>query len=379
MQGRGGCAIDLDALAHNLGEVRRLVGPRVRICAVVKANAYGHGAAPVSRRLLAGGAQMLAVASLDEAHELRRGGVAAPILVLGGVAPADAGAAVELGLSIVAWDGESLATLASAVPAGRRLRVHLKVDTGLGRLGARPRDLAGLASAALAGPFEVEGVLSHLASGEVEDHPTVEEQQRAFEDAIAALAEGGLRPALRHLANSGALLAHPSTHYDMVRPGLVLYGALPAPALAARIRVRPVMQLRATVLQVKDVEPGAGIGYGSTHRMARHGRIAVLHLGYAQGVPRALSNRGTAILRGHPAPIVGMVSMDHTTVDATAIPEARAGDEAILWGSDAPGNDVMSVGALAGTLGYELLTGVPREVPRIHVSADVARSATRQG
>ena len=238
MQGRGGCAIDLDALAHNLGEVRRLVGPRVRICAVVKANAYGHGAAPVSRRLLAGGAQMLAVASLDEAHELRRGGVAAPILVLGGVAPADAGAAVELGLSIVAWDGESLATLASAVPAGRRLRVHLKVDTGLGRLGARPRDLAGLASAALAGPFEVEGVLSHLASGEVEDHPTVEEQQRAFEDAIAALAEGGLRPALRHLANSGALLAHPSTHYDMVRPGLVLYGALPAPALAAKFGLR---------------------------------------------------------------------------------------------------------------------------------------------
>ena len=271
-----------------------------------------------------------------------------------------------------------LANMASGLLGGA-VGFHALSASLLGyRMGANSR-VIGLASAALAGPFEVEGVLSHLASGEVEDHPTVEEQQRAFEDAIAALAEGGLRPALRHLANSGALLAHPSTHYDMVRPGLVLYGALPAPALAARIRVRPVMQLRATVLQVKDVEPGAGIGYGSTHRMARHGRIAVLHLGYAQGVPRALSNRGTAILRGHPAPIVGMVSMDHTTVDATAIPEARAGDEAILWGSDAPGNDVMSVGALAGTLGYELLTGVPREVPRIHVSADVARSATRQG
>lgn len=377
MQGRGVCAIDLDALAHNLREVQRIVGPRVRTCAVVKADAYGHGSVAVSRRLLAEGVQMLAVASLHEARELRRGDIAAPILVLGGVSPAEAAVAVDLGLSVVAWDARAIGELAAAVPAGRRLRVHVKIDTGLGRVGAMPGDLDAICGAVSAAQFEVEGVLSHLASGETPGDPSVERQIAEFERAVAAMADRGLRPPLRHLANSGGLVADARTHFDMVRPGLVLYGALPSPALADRIRLRPVMQLRATVLQVKEIPAGHGVGYGSTHRMADHGRIAVLHLGYAQGVPRALSNRGTAILRGHPAPIVGLVSMDHTTVDASGIPGVRVGDEAVLWGSDAGGNDVMSVARLAGTIGYELLTGVPPGLPRTYLSDDVARAAHR--
>ncbi len=377
MQGRGVCAIDLDALAHNLSEVRRIVGPRVRTCAVVKADAYGHGAVPVSRRLLAEGAQMLAVASLHEARDLRRGGIAAPVLVLGGATPAEASAAVELGLSVVAWDARAITELAAAVPAGRRLRVHVKIDTGLGRVGAMPGDLDAICAAVSASSIEIEGVLSHLASGETPGDPSVERQVAEFGRVVAAMADRGIRPALRHLANSGGLVADSRTHFDMVRPGLVLYGALPSPALADRIRLRPVMQLRACVLQVKDMPGGHGIGYGSTHRMPDHGRIAILHLGYAQGVPRALSNRGTAILRGHPAPIVGLVSMDHTTLDASAIPGVRVGDEAILWGSDVEGNDVMSVARTAGTIGYELLTGVPGGLPRTYQSDDVARSAHR--
>lgn len=377
MQGRGFCAIDLDALTHNLREVQRIVGPRVRTCAVVKADAYGHGAVPISKCLLAGGVQMLAVASLHEARDLRRGGIAAPILVLGGVAPAEVPAAVEMGLSVVAWDPATIAAVAAAVPAGRRLRVHLKVDTGLGRVGLLPRDLGAVCDALGTGSLEVEGVLSHLASGEVPGDPSVDRQRAEFERIVAALADRGLRPSLRHLANSGGLVADRRTHFDMVRPGIVLYGGLPSPGLADRIRLRPVMQLRANVLQLKDLPPDHGVGYGSTHRMADHGRIAVLHLGYAQGVPRALSNRGSVILRGRPASIVGIVSMDHTTVDVTDLPGVRVGDEAILWGSDAPGHDVMAVGRTAGTIGYELLTGVPRELPRVYASDDVARSAHR--
>ncbi|MFM7737238.1 MAG: alanine racemase [Alphaproteobacteria bacterium] len=375
MQGRGVCAIDLDALSSNLREVQRIVGPRVRTCAVVKADAYGHGAVPVSRRLLAEGVQMLAVASLHEARELRRGDIAAPILVLGSVAPAEASVAVDLGLSVVAWDARAIAELAAAVPAGRRLRVHLKVDTGLGRIGAIPRDLDPVCDALRSGSLELEGVMSHLASGEVPGDPSIDRQLSEFERVLAAMADRGLRPSLRHVANSGGLLSDPRTHLDMVRPGLVLYGALPSPDLADRIGLRPVMQLRATVLQRKDLPPGHGVGYGSTHRMADHGHVAVLHLGYAQGVPRALSNRGVAILRGKPAPIVGLVSMDHTTIDVTGIPDARVGDEAILWGSDVKGNDVMSVARLAGTIGYELLTGVPASLPRTYLSDEVARSA----
>jgi len=377
MQGRGVCAVDLDALSHNLREVQRVVGPRVRTCAVVKADAYGHGAVPVSRRLLSDGVQMLAVASLDEARELRRGGIAAPVLVLGGVAPGEAAVAVDLGLSVVAWDPASISRIAAAVPAGRRLRIHLKVDTGLGRIGALPVEIDAVCEALRSSALEVEGVLSHLASGEIPGDPGVGRQIEEFERVLAALADRGFRPALRHLANSGGLLADRRTHFDMVRPGLVLYGALPSPVLADRVRLRPVMQLRASVLQVKEIPAGHGVGYGSTHRMANDGRIAVLHLGYAQGVTRALSNRGTAILRGRPAPILGLVSMDHTTVDASAIPDVQVGDEAILWGSDAGGNDVMSVARLAGTIGYELLTGVPSVVPRSYLTEDVARSAHR--
>lgn len=379
MQARGTCSIDLDAIAHNLGEVRRVVGPRVRVCAVVKADAYGHGAVPVSRHLLAHGAEMLAVASFDEARELRRGDIAAPVLVLGGIPAADAAAAADLGLVAVAWDPRAIGELGRAVPAGRRLRVHLKVNTGMTRIGCDPADLGAAADALLAGPFEVEGVLSHLACGEVPGDPSVAAQRAAFEEAIAVLAGRGLRPAVRHLANSGGLLADAATHFDMVRPGLALYGLLPSPLLADRAQLLPAMQFRAAIVALREVPAGARVGYGHTHEMRRPGRVAVLHVGYAQGYPRALSNRGSVLVRGRLAPVVGIVSMDHTTIDVTDVPGVAVGDEAVLWGhGDEPSLDVMSVGGLAGTIGYELLARVPGAIPRVHVSGIRARSAAHR-
>ncbi|HZR83857.1 MAG TPA: alanine racemase [Candidatus Binatia bacterium] len=377
MQPRGVCRIDLDALAHNLREVRRVVGSAVRVCGVVKADAYGHGAVPVARTLLAHGADSLAVACFDEARDLRRGGIAAPVLVLGGVPASDATAACELGLSVVAWDARSLAELAAALPAGRRLRVHLKFDTGMNRIGAPVADVGALADAVRGLAIDVEGVMSHLACGEVVSDESVARQRARFEEALAALAQQGLRPGLRHLANSGGLLSDPATHYDMVRPGIVLYGALPARELASRVSVRPVMQLAATVIQVRDVAAGERVGYGLTFEAKRPSRIAVLALGYAQGVPRSLSNRGAVVVRDRLAPIAGIVSMDHTAIDVTDVPEVATGDEAIFWGrAEEPRLDVMDVGERAGTLGYELLTRVAASVPRVYRARDVARRAS---
>ena len=376
MQARGVCRIDLDALAHNLGEIRRVVGPRVRICAVVKADAYGHGAVPTSRALLAEGAHSLAVTSFDEARDLRRGGIAAPILILGGLAPDDAAPAAELGLSAVAWDPRALAELAAAVPSGKRLRIHLKFDTGMTRIGASPDDVGVIADTVRGLPLEIEGVMSHLACADQPEHASVVEQRSRFEAVLAALAAAGVKPQLRHLANSGGLLADRATHFDMVRPGIALYGGLPAPAYAAQVSLRPVMQLAATVVQVRSVPAGAGVGYGLTFETRRPSRIAVLGLGYAEGYPRALSNRGFVVVRDRLAPVAGIVSMDHTTIDVTDVPDVQPGDEAILWGrEEEPRLDVMEVGAAAGTLGYELLTRVGAQVPRVYRASDVAQRA----
>ncbi len=349
----------------------------MRICGVVKADAYGHGALPVSRTLLARGADALAVASLDEARELRRGGLAAPLLVLGGVAPSTAAAAVELGLSVVVADEESARQLAEALPAGRRLRVHLEVDTGMTRRGTALADLGGLADALRALPLEVEGVMSHLACGEQPGHESVARQRRTFDEALAALGAAGIRPALRHLANSGGLLGDPATHYDLVRPGIALYGGLPDPALADRVDLRPVMQLRTYVEQVRTAPAGTGVGYGLTFTTRRESRLAVLRMGYAQGYPRSLSNRGQVVVRDRLAPVVGIVSMDHVTIDVTDVPGVRSGDEVILWGRAAePRLDVMEVGERAGTLGYELLTRVGRSIPRVYTGAErIAKEA----
>jgi len=367
MTPRAVCTIDLAALTHNLREVRRIVGETVRICAVIKANAYGHGAVPVARALLRAGAQSLAVTSLDEARELREAGLAVPILVLSGVDPADATEAVRLGLVPVAWEPDRLRALAAAVPRGARLAVHLKIDTGMRRLGSD--DAAALAKAARAESLFVDGVFSHLACADQAGHPSVEAQIRAFETAVATIEAAGLRPRIRHLANSAGLLAGPQTHFDMVRPGLLLYGCSPGPDLPDHPALRPVMELRTHILHVKTVPAGSGVGYGWTFETTRESRLAVLPIGYGQGYPRALSNRGEVSLRGARAPVVGAVSMDHITIDVTDIRDAQPDDAVTLWGG-ADGPEVMRLAERAGTIGYELLTSIARDATRSYRGRD---------
>jgi alanine racemase len=355
---------------HNLAEVRRVVGAGVAVCGVVKADAYGHGAVPVARSLVAAGIEHLAVASCDEAVELRRAGIAAPILVFAGARPARAREAARLGLDLAVWSAADVRALGAALAPGERLAVHVKIDTGMHRFGAPADQLPELVAALRAGPFEVAGAMSHFACADEAGHPSVAAQRDAFARALGVLEELGVRPRLRHLANSAGTLADPRARYDMVRAGLLLYGCAPAPGLAAGLDLRPVMRLESRIAQIKTILPGDSVGYGFTFTAGRATRIAVLPVGYAFGYPRALSNRGAALVRGRLAPVVGTISMDHVTLDVTDVPDAAEGDVVTLWGHDGAARiDVMELGARAGTIGYELLTCVSQRTPRIYTGS----------
>ncbi len=361
---RAVCSIDLDALTHNFGEVRRLVGPEVRICCVVKAQAYGHGAVPIGRTLARAGAHALAVTSFDEARELRDTGVDLPILILSGIEPSLVTEAVRLDLFPVVWDAAQLRALAAEAPTGQRLGVHLKFDTGMRRLGAD--DATDLAEAALTGAISVEGTLSHLACADEPRHASVEAQLEDFRAILRTIEAAGVRPGIRHLANSAGMLADARTHLDMVRPGLLLYGCHPQTdgrSPGSALDLRPVMEFKTKILHVKDAPSGAGVGYGWTFETRRPSRLAVLAIGYGQGYPRALSNRAEVSVRGHRAPVVGAISMDHTTIDVTDVPDPRIGDEVTLWGGTS-GIDAGDLATKAGTISYELLTRVSRDIPR---------------
>lgn len=364
---RATCRIDLAALRHNLAAIRRAIGPGTAVCGVVKGDAYGHGAVPIARTLAAAGIEHLAVASLDEATELRTAGIEVPILVFGSVRPDRAREAVRLRLAVTVWSAAAARALAGALDPAEPLDVHLKIDTGMHRIGALADDLADLVAAVRAGPFRIAGTMSHLACADEPGHASVPGQIEAFERALQRLAELGAKPGIRHLANSAGAVEWPRARFDMVRAGIALYGGAPSPQLAGRLVLEPVMSLRTRILQVKTIPPGDRVGYGHTWIATRPTRLAVLPVGYAIGYPRALSNRGEVLVRGRRAPVAGIVSMDHVTIDVSDVPDASEGDVVTLWGSDGSQHlDVMELGARAGTIGYELLTCVSPRTPRIY-------------
>jgi alanine racemase len=364
---RAVCRIDLGALRHNLSEIRRAIGPGIAVCGVVKGDAYGHGAVPVATALEAAGIEHLAVASLEEALELRRAGVTVPVLIFGGVRPDRAREAARERLAVTVWSAATARTLAAALDPEEPLDVHVKVDTGMHRVGALADDLSELITALRAGPFRIAGTMSHLACADEPGHPSVPPQIAAFASALQTMDARGVQPGLRHLANSAGAVEWPSARYDMVRAGIALYGGTPSPGLAGRLDLRPVMSLQTRVVQVKTIPAGDCVGYGHTFAATRPTRLAVVPVGYAIGYPRALSNRGEVLVRGHRAPVVGIVSMDHVTIDVTDVPSVAEGDLVTLWGTDGTQLlDVMDLGARAGTIGYELLTCVSPRVPRIY-------------
>lgn len=358
--------VDLGALRENY----QLAAARAQgrqVIAVIKADAYGHGAVEVGRALDQAGAAMLAVAYLEEGVALRAAGLRAPILVFAGCLPGDAGAFLEHALTPVVAGPETLEAALTAAGQDRGpWRVHLEVDTGMARLGFAPKDAVAAAERLAGAGLVVEGVMTHLAAAD--DAPAVTGLQLdRFDNVLADLAGHGLRPSYAHAANSAGLLHLRPTH-SAVRPGLLLYGVHPRP-LGPSLEVEPVMRVTARVLQVRGLGTGSPVSYGGRWRARRPSRVATLAFGYADGLPRteAASEHGFVTLRGARAPIVGTVCMDFTIVDVTDIPSAAEGDEAVVLGESPSAWDLAS---WAGTNAWQVFTGIGARVVRRYVSGN---------
>lgn len=365
--------VDLGAIAHNVKELIRVKDSRAKFMAVVKANGYGHGAVPVARTALAAGAEWLGVAILTEALELRRAGLDGPLLVLGFTPPeqSDLVVANDVSQAVYTIDG-ARALSEAAARAGRPARVHLKVDTGMGRLGVTPDD-AGLAAARIIAGLPgliLEGVFTHFATADATDKGYAREQFARFTAFLARLQAARFDFGLRHAANSAALIELPETHLDLVRAGIAVYGLYPSDEVERRVDLRPAMSLKVRVAHVKEVPAGTGVSYGRTFVTGRPSVVATLPIGYADGYPRSLSSRGVVLVRGRRAPIIGRVCMDQCMADVTGIPGVAAGDEVVLMGrQNGAAVTADDLARLEGTINYEVVCDVTARVPRVYSPA----------
>lgn len=363
------CLIDHEALRWNLQQIRKKVGDRVKILSMVKANAYGHGAVAVARTLAAAGSDAFGVATLEEGVELRRGGIAAPILVLAGAYDDQLGDFLTHALTPVVHDVAALKRLETAAKRhDTQLEVHFKIDTGMGRLGFPAAEVDHwLPEVERLTALKVAGAFSHFSHAESVDGVYTQTQLVNFEAVLERLRARHIVPPLVHFANSAATITLPSAYYDMVRPGIMLYGVYPAPAMASQITLKPVLAWKTRILQLKKVPAGTPVSYGQTFTTRRKSLIATLPLGYADGYPRLLSNRGEVLVGGQRAPVAGRVCMDLTMVDVTDIRNVKQGDEVVLLGRQ--GNAEISaeeIAAWASTISYEILTSISARVPRVH-------------
>ena len=369
--------IDLGALAHNVEVVRRTVAPAA-VWAVVKADGYGHGAIAVATTALGAGATGLCVALVDEGLELRRAGVTAPVLVLSEQPVAQAGAMVTADLTPTVYPPPCVAGgAAAAAAAGRLVGVHLKVDTGMHRVGVAPHDALALVETIRSSPWlQLTGVFTHLARADEPDAADNAQQLQRLDDVVAAMRAAGHTVPLLHAANSAAALGLPGSRHDVVRLGIAMYGIEPGPALADRCgELRPVLSLRARVSMVKQVAAGERISYGLRHRFERDTTVATVPIGYADGVRRALSDTGgVVLLHGQRVPIVGVVTMDQLMVDCGALDAAEpvaVGDEVVLLGTQRRGSGEGSIrveewASRLGTIGYEVVCGLSKRIERVY-------------
>ena len=363
--------VDLSAIGQNAHLVKELVGPDTQVLVSLKADAYGHGALRVARTVLHNGASWLGVATVSEAEPLRTAGITAPILVFGYTAPWQAREAVRLNLRATVYALESARALARAArDLGHDVRVHVKIDTGMARLGLRAEDISAImdfvAELRELPGLIMEGIFTHFATADSADQTYALRQLDRFLAVLAALEERGLRPPLVHAANSAAMLTLPEARFDMVRPGVAIYGLSPSEEVRLPDGFQPALAFKTQVAQVKDVPAGEGISYGAAYITEAPARIAVLPVGYADGFRRAPANWGEVLVRGRRAPLVGRVCMDQCMIDVTAIPGVRQGDEVVLIGRQ--GGDELTAEAVAarlGTISYEVVAELLARVPRI--------------
>ena len=362
-------AISLKALAHNFDEVVRRAGGR-GIVAVVKAGAYGHGLVAVSRHLLGCGATMLGVALIEEGRELRTAGIDAPILVMGPVFPWQADAIVEWRLTpTVAGLAFASALDAAANKRGGQVSVHVKIDTGMGRIGIRPEDAAEfIQQLKKHNHLTVDGLMTHFADADLKDKAFADGQMKRFEALLNALEARGIAIPLRHAANSAAILDYGRALFTMVRPGLMLYGYDPLQEGDLKSDLKPVLSLVTRIVFLKSVPSGTPISYGRTFVTARESLIATIPIGYADGYSRGLSNQGEALVRSKRVPIAGRVCMDMAMLDVTDVPGVQEGDEVVLIGSS-EGETITAndIAKMTGTIAYEVLCGISSRVPRVYV------------
>ena len=362
--------VDLNRLESNFVALRGLLPHRVRIMVVIKADAYGHGAAPVALRLQQLGTDALAVAILEEALVLRKAGVNCPLLLLNGFWPGQEDEVVQHQLTPVVFRPDLLVQLErAAARAERQVAYHLEVNTGISRLGVEWEEAAALMTRhARSAWTRCEGVFTHFSVAENVHDDSTKIQLERFARFLAAASEGGWQTHWRHAANSAGILNFRQSWMDGVRPGLVVFGVNPLPAPQRILNLSPVLSFKTQLMQLRKIPRGCSIGYGNSFTASRDSQVATLSVGYADGLMRALSNRGHVLIRGQRLPIVGKISMDLTLVDATEAAEVEVGDEAVMIGKQ--GDLEIRVEELAGlaqTIPYEILTRIGARVPRVYL------------
>ncbi|SHI09214.1 alanine racemase [Sporanaerobacter acetigenes] len=364
--------IDLDNLAHNMREVRRIVREDISVMAVVKANAYGHGSIETSKVFLKNGACYLAVATLGEAIELRRAGINAPILILGYIKNSQYHIAVEEDITETIYNMESAKFLSdAAVKLKRKAKVHIKIDSGMGRIGFRPdeKSIEEIVNIAKLPNLEVEGIFTHFAKADELDKTFTIEQYEKFQWTIKELGNKGLNIPIKHASNSAAIIDLPEYNLNMVRGGIMLYGLYPSDeVIKEKVKLKPAMTLKAEISNIKVVPKGTGISYGQIFVTERESKIATIPIGYADGFTRLLTSKSEVAIKGQRAPVVGKICMDQSMIDVTDVENVHIGDEVILFGDGSFGSPhIDEVAKTLGTISYEVLCMVGRRVPRVYV------------
>lgn len=361
--------IDHAALGHNLRRVQAHVGARGRVLAVVKADAYGHRAVEAAQTFVDAGAWGLAVSLVEEGVELRQGGIHAPVLVLGGVVPGSGDVFVHRSLTPIVWEPAHLAALAGAVrrAGAPPLPVHLKIDTGMSRLGVLPRDLPQLLDW-----FEgddgqclrIEGVMTHLPLADDPEESFSLGQIDDFRACLQSMAARGLYPSIRHVCNSAGLVRIPQAHFDMVRPGIALYGAASSRAVALDGLV-PSMSVHSRIMGIRELPAGTAVSYGHRDRLTRDSRLGIVPMGYGDGYMRNMSGKAEVLVRGHRCRVVGNITMDVSMIDVTDLPDARPGEQVTLIGKQGRERiEAFDLAQWAGVLPYEITCGISKRMPR---------------
>ena len=373
-------AIDLDAVCHNISEIKKLVGPDTKIMPVIKADGYGHGAVPVAKALNKIGVDGCAVAIIEEGIALRKQGITKPILILGYTSEYQYASLIQHEIEQTVFSYEMAEAISKfAVTMKKEARIHIKVDTGMNRIGFKPtEESVGQVQRIQKLPnIKIQGIFTHFACADEEDKTSARYQKKLFDQFVSKIEEKGIEIPVKHVSNSAAIMDLRECRMDMVRSGIITYGLYPSEEVdKSAIDLKPALSLISHVIHVKEVGPGEGVSYGSTFVTDRKTRIATIPVGYADGYPRALSSRGRVIIRGQYAPIIGRICMDQFMVDVTDIEGVSVMDRVTLVGTEGDKNiSVEEAADLAGSFNYEFVCGIGKRVPRVYFQDGKAKEA----